>query len=83
MSSSPTVDLVLLFQCAPPSALSAGAQPDAAADSAIASEYAALVSAIRAAGFRFTARPGADKGTVLLFVKAEEQALVRCRRAEQ
>jgi hypothetical protein len=79
----PSVDLVLLFECAPSHALEAGAQPDAAADRAIAAEYARLVSAIRSVGMRFTARPGADKGTVLLFVKAEAEALVHMRRAEK
>ncbi|CEH13517.1 Protein required for meiotic chromosome segregation [Ceraceosorus bombacis] len=81
--TDPSVDLVLIFQCAPPEALKAGAKPDEAANAEISKEYSRLILALKDAGLYHTSRAGKEKGTVLVFVRAHAHALVAARRAER
>ena len=80
---TPEVDFVLVFEAVPKKYLKPGKVPSAE-KSAIAREYQKLVDAIASAGLQVTSRDGkVGSGQVLLFVKAQDDALVKIGREEK
>ncbi|CAO1617116.1 unnamed protein product [Parajaminaea phylloscopi] len=78
----PSVDFVLVFESVPKRFLKPGKVPSNV-KAEIAQEYEKLVSRIEDVGLEVTSRDGAvNSGTVLLFVRASDEALVKIGREE-
>lgn len=81
-AQDPEVDFVLVFESVPKRFAKAGKVP-ASVKSEIAREFKLLVDRIQDAGLQVTSREGkAQSGTVLLFVRGNDRALVKIGREE-
>lgn len=81
--NTPEVDFVLVFEAVPKKYLKPGKVPSTEKN-AIAREYQKLVDAITSVGLQVTSREGkVGSGQVLIFVRAQDEALVKIGREEK
>lgn len=81
--NTPEVDFVLVFESIPKKYLKPGKVPPAE-KSAIAREYQKLIDAVSDVGLQVTSREGkVGSGQVLIFVRAQDDALVKIGREEK